>query len=312
MRKTGLVPFALVLFGPCFRAGIALADSVYVSDRSRFGIVDLATGSYRQVGPDFPDVSQGLGYTSNGALLTMGFDAYLNSINPSTGVMTRVGLSGLSDCSTPSSPCASNSVNGLVTFNGQAYVTDFQNRLYSVNATTGATRLIGSTGLPAIPFIPLSENPDGTVNVYDEALFEANGKLYATFDAGRIDFATGEVTPVINGALYQIDPVTASSTLIGSTVFGLGAAVEVNGTTYAFLNVTQELANLNLSTGITTAIGPFDAGAGVVSSAVATPEAATIAIAAFGLAVLAGCGSIRRASSCGQAPKDKPSDCATS
>lgn len=293
MPKTCFARFALLLLAPCFPPGAARADSVYVSDTSRFGVVDLATGSYRQIGPDFPDPAQGLGYAANGALLTMGFDAALNSISPSTGVMTRIGPSGLSDCSTPSSPCASNSVNALVTFNGQAYVTDFLNRLYSVNASTGAARLIGSTGLPAIPFIPLSENLDGTLNVYDEALFEANGKLYATFDAGRLDVATGEVTPVINGALYQIDPATASSTLIGSTVLGIGAAAEVNGTTYAFLNVTHELATLNLSTGSTTVFGPFDEAAGVVSAAAPTPEPATTAIAAFGLALLASWGSIR-------------------
>jgi hypothetical protein len=293
MRNTYSVPLAVVLFAGCFHPAIALADSVYVSDTSRFGVVDLATGSYRQIGPDFPDASQGLGYASNGALLTMGFDGNLNSINPSTGVMTAIGPSGLSDCSTPSSPCASNSVNALVTFNGQAYATDFQNRLYSVNASTGAAQLLGTTGLPAIPFIPLSENPDGTVNVYDEALFEANGKLYATFDAGRVDFATGELTPVINGALYEIDPATASSTLIGSTVFGIGAAAEVNGTAYAFLHVTHELATLNLSSGSTIVLGPFDEAAGIVSAAAPTPEPATMAIAAFGLAILVGWGTIR-------------------
>jgi hypothetical protein len=293
MRKTHSARFALVTLGACFYSQLALADSVYVSDTARFGAVDLATGSYRQIGPDLPDASQGLGYVPNGALLTMGFDANLNSINPSTGVMTTIGPSGLSDCSTPSSPCGSNSVNSLGTFNGQAYVTDFENRLYTVDASTGATRLIGSTGLPAIPFIPLSQNADGTVNIYDEALFEANGKLYATFDAGRVNFETGELTPVIDGALYQIDPATAGSTLIGSTVFGIGAAVQVNGTTYAFLDATHELATFDLSTGDTRVIGAFDEAAGIVSAAAPTPEPATMAIAAFGLAVLAAWGSIR-------------------
>ena len=81
--------------------------------------------------------------------------------------------------------------------------------------------------------------------------------------------------------------------LVGLDQAVLGAAVEVNGTTYAFLDATQELATLNLSTGSTTVIGPFDGAAGVISAAVPTPEPATMAIAALGLAVLAGCGWIR-------------------
>ena len=265
----------------------APAASVYVSDTSRLGIVDLTTGAFHQIGPDFPDASQGLGYAPDGSLLTMGFSGFLNSINPSTGVMTSIGPSGLSDCSTPSSPCASNSVNVLASFQGQTYVTDFQNRLYHVNASTGAATLIGSTGMPAIPFLPLSANPDGTVNVYDEAFFAADGKLYATFDAGRIDFSTGQITTVIGGGLYQVDPTTARATVIGPTVFGIGGAVEVNGTTYAFLDTTHELATLDLLTGRTTVIGQFDEAAGVVSAAVPTPEPATTAIVSLGLVMFA-------------------------
>jgi MYXO-CTERM domain-containing protein len=146
--------------------------------------------------------------------------------------------------------------------------------------------------MPAIPFTPLSENPDGTVNVYDEAFFSANGRLYATFDAGHVDFSTGELTPVIAGALYQIDPSTAHATLIGPTEFGIGAAAEVNGITYAFLNATGELATFDLTTGRTTVIGTYDAG--VISAAAPTPEPASMAIAAFGLAVMAAAGWMRK------------------
>jgi hypothetical protein len=169
---------------------------------------------------------------------------------------------------------------------------DFQNRLYSVNTATGAAALIGATGMPAIPFIPLSENPDGTVNVYDEAIFSANGRLYATFDAGHVDFSTGAATPVIDGNLYQIDPTTARATLIGPTVFGLGAAVQVSGVTYAFLVATGELATLDLTTGRTSVIGTYDAG--VISAAAPTPEPATTAIMGLGLAILAAGAWVRK------------------
>jgi hypothetical protein len=285
--------FLLSAISLCALPVLALADSVYVSDTLRFGSIDLTTGAYHQIGPDLPDASQGLGYAPNGSLLTIGFSGNVNSINPSTGAMTPVGPSGLSDCSTPASPCTSNSINVLASFNGQTYVTDFLNRLYSVNTATGAATLIGTTGMPAIPFIPLSENPDGTVNIYDEAFFGANGKLYATFDAGHVDFSTGTLTPVIGGELYQIDPATARATAIGPTVFGIGGAVDVNGTTYAFLDATHELATFDLLTGRTTVIGQFDEAAGIVSAAVATPEPATTASAGLGLAVLIACIWIR-------------------
>jgi hypothetical protein len=284
MRRISLSTFLLSSVA-AWSLTVALHASpiVYVSNTSQLGTVDLSTGAFHQIGPDFTDASQGLGFGPNGLLLTMGFDGYLNSINPGTGVMTRIGPSGLSDCSTPTSPCAGNSVSVLASFNGQTLVTDFENRLYDVNASTGVATSIGLTGMPAIPFIPLSENPDGTLNIYDEALFEANGKLYATFDAGHLDLSNGEIAPVVNPMLYQINVATGKATSIGPTVFGLGAAIETGGITYAFLDATSQLATLDLATGQTTAIGEFDGAAGVVSAAVATPEPAGAAILAIGI-----------------------------
>jgi hypothetical protein len=292
MVRTSFHRFLLTCSLLCSLPALVLAESVYVSDGFRLGTVDLGTGAFHQIGPEFPDVSQGLGSSGNGSLLTMGFTGNLNSINPATGVMTTVGPSGLSDCSTPSSPCASNSVNTLTSLNAQTFATDFENRLYSVNTATGAATLIGTTGMPAIPFIPLSENADGTFNIYDEAFFSADGRLYATFNAGRADFSTGEITPEIAGALYQIDPSTAHATLIGPTEFGIGGAAEVNGITYAFLNATGQIATFDLTTGRTNVIGTYDAG--IISAAAPTPEPATTALGAFGLAIIAAAGWMRK------------------
>jgi hypothetical protein len=269
-----------------FTVALQADPIVYVSNTTQLGTVDLSTGAFHQIGPDFPDASQGLGFGPNGLLLTMGFDGYLNSIDPRTGVMTRIGPSGLSDCSTPTSPCAGNSVNVLTSFNGQTLVTDFQNRLYDVNASTGGATSIGLTGMPAIPFLPLSVNPDGTLNIYDEAFVEADGKLYATFDAGHIDLSNGDITPVVNPMLYQINVVTGEATSVGPTLFGLGAAVETGGVTYAFLDSTHQLATLDLTTGHTTVIGEFDEAAGIVSAAAATPEPGSAATVAIGLIAL--------------------------
>jgi len=294
MYRKSIAPILLISVALCLLPASASAESVYVSDGGRLGSVDLATGSFRQIGPDFPDVSQGLGYAPSGSLLTMGFTGNLNSINPSTGVMTTIGPSGLGDCATPTSPCPPNSVNTLASFNGQTYATDFLNRLYRVNTSTGAATLIGTTGMPALPSIPLSENPDGTVNIYDEAFFAANGKLYATFDAGRVDFSTGDSTPEISAALYQIDPTTAIATLVGPTDFGIASAAQVSGITYAFVVSTRELVSLNLLTGGTTPLRPYDEAAGFVTGAVATPEPGTTGIAGLGLVLLAATAIARR------------------
>lgn len=265
---------------------------VYVSNTAQLGTIDLSTGAFQQIGPDFPDPSQGLGFGPSGSLLTIGFDAVLNSIDPVTGLLTPVGPSGLSDCSTPALPCPGSGVNVLATFNGRTLVTDLDNRLYSVNTSTGAATSIGLTGMPAIPFTPLFQNPDGTLNVYDEAFFEADGKLYATVDAGYLDLSNGDITPVVNPMLYQIDPVTGRAAVIApimigpTTVFGVGAVVETGGVNYAFLNGTHQLATLDLSTGKATVIGAFDDAAGIVSAAAATPEPATAAMAVIGLVAL--------------------------
>ncbi len=147
----------------------------------------IATGAFTQIGPGV-EGSQGLVSGSNGSLFTLAFTGTLNSINPTTGVATVIGPTGLADCSTPPiSSCGPHSSNAFASVGGRIYATDFANNLYGVDATTGAASLIGPTGIPALPFTPITVNPDGTFNAYDEALFGANGKLYATFDAFTVD-----------------------------------------------------------------------------------------------------------------------------
>jgi hypothetical protein len=47
--------------------------------------------------------------------------------------------------------------------------------------------------------------------------------------------------------LYEIDPTTGLATPIGSTKFGIGAAVDINGVVYAFDDNDGEIGTLNLS-----------------------------------------------------------------
>lgn len=289
-------PFLIVI---CLLAAALPAGAgplVYVVNGSgqngagQFGTVDLATGAFQQIGTDGTEPGYfGLAPGANGSLVTFAYSSNLYSINPATGAQTLIGPTGLADCATPASPCGPTSNASLGGLNGVIYATDFQNSLYKLNPVTGAATLIGSTGIPGIPFIPGSLNQDGTINFYDEAVFGAGGKLYETFDVMVFDLATFSVVNiVIAPKLYAIDPVTGKATLIGPTELGIGGATDVNGVVYVFNDLTAQIASLNLANGSTTPAGSFDPAAGVIQGAVTvTPEPASLALAAIGLAGIA-------------------------
>jgi hypothetical protein len=269
-----------------FTAVGSAAPIVYVVNGQQFGTLDIGSGAFSAVGPGIPEGTGGLVPGPNGSLFTLTFSGDLDSINPTTGVASLVGATGLADCSTPSSPCGPKSANTIGNLGGTIYATDFANNLYSVNPSTGHATLIGPTGMPAVTFIPDASNPDGTFDGFDEALFSANGKLYANFDAININPSPFTVTPLISPDLYQINPSTGLATLIGPTTLTLGAAVDLNGTVYAFDDMASEILSLNLANGNTSFVGNFDPNAGVIDGAAATPEPASIALALIGIAAL--------------------------
>ena len=139
---------------------------------------------------------------------------------------------------------------------GSFYATDFANNLYSVDPATGAATLIGPTGMPAVTVAPFSQNPDGTFNVFSENFVSAHGRLYANFATATTDFVT--VTPVIPGALYQIDPSTGRATWIAPTDPNITAMVNVNDTVYAFDVYTNQVLTLDLTTGQTAPVSDVD------------------------------------------------------
>lgn len=265
------------------------ADSfVYIVNGSQqFGTVNLATGAFQQIGPPQPEAgSFGLAAAPNGSLVTFAYSSNLYSINPATGVPTLVGPTGLDDCATVTSHCGPTSANTLGSLAGKIYATDLQNSLYDLNPVTGAATLIGPTGIPAIPFVPGSLNPDGTINFYDQAIFDAGGKLYITFDAFVLDLGSfSVVSTIVAPALYQIDPSTGLGTLIGATDLGIGAVTGVNGTYYAFNDLTSQIGSLNLTSGNTNFVSNFDPAAGVIQGAspVPTPEPSSLALFGTGL-----------------------------
>ncbi len=280
-KRKLVVSLALVLF----TASVNASPLVYVVNGSQqFGTIDLANGAFHQIGPNTPEGQSGLVPGPNGSLLTLTFSGNLDSIDPSTGVATVIGPTGLLDCTTPASPCGSHAASTLGSFGGITYATDLGNDLYAVDPFTGVATLIGYTGIPAVPFTLGATNPDGSFNAYDEALFSVGGSLYATFDAITVNPSTSAITPVIPGELYRINPLTGHATPIGPTALTLGAAVNVSGTVYAFQDASSQALALNLANGNTSFVSDFDPAAGVIDGASPTPEPGSLALTALGIA----------------------------
>jgi hypothetical protein len=278
-----LVSLALIL-----AAIPAAADPlVYViTGTQAIGKMDLASGNFSPTG-SIPPTIQYLVPEPNGSLLTMSFDGNLDSINPNTGAVAVIGPTGFADCSTPTTPtCGPNSQLSFGKAGGTLYATDFANNLYTVNPVTGKATLVGSTGIPAVPSIPASINPDGSFNFYDENLFEAGGKLFANFDAGSFNFATSDLSIAISPALYQIDPNTGTATKVAATDMGLVTIANINGTVYGFKGLTSEVVTLDVLNGNTTLVSGFDPAVGLIggAAAVSTPEPTAIVLTGLGMA----------------------------
>src|SRR5206468_7324923 len=97
---------------------------VIADAQQQFGQMDLATGSFSPIGP-IPNTIQYLAYGSNGSLLTESFNGDLASINPRIGATSVVGPTGFANCSTPSTPYASNCQLSFGAAGGTLYATDF-------------------------------------------------------------------------------------------------------------------------------------------------------------------------------------------
>jgi len=269
---------SLALFAASASAGpIVYTVSInYNNFTSQFGTMDLTTGAFSQIGSVISDPLGGLMPGSNGKLISLSESGNLDSVNPVTGAVSVIGATGLGDLA-----------GVTAEFNGTVYATDLYNNFYSVNTTTGVASLIGPTGLPICPSLI------SPVEVSDETLFTANGKLYATFDGINLMNSTLVDPP----ELYQINPVTGVATLVGATALGLQAVVQINGTAYGLdFDPTGQntVLSLNLANGNTTflndyASSPVAGGvnAFAVTGASPTPEPASFALVGIGIALVA-------------------------
>ena len=281
--QLNLIPIALALF-----TAAASAQSVYtVNEGGQFGTVNLSSGTFAPIGPGLPEGTDGLVFTSGGNLLTIGGDGELYSINPSTGVATGIGNTGMGTSTAP--------VNSLGGANGMVYALDANNTLYSINPTTAAAALIGSTGMPSDP------GCGNYPNLCDEALFASNGKLYATYDAWLVGADGYSTTVTVNPALWQIDPSTGVATFVSSTDIRILSLTDDAGEIVGFEgfpsaanplpNPLIEAINFDVANGDTSEIVSLGTGTGpmfgVAPDIAATPEPTSLAFLGTGLVAIA-------------------------
>jgi hypothetical protein len=264
IAQTLIISLAVVIFATSASA----QHLVYVvTINNQFGTVNLETGAFHPIGATTPEGQSNLVWGRDGSLLSLTSSGNLERINPATGETSVIGQTGLGY-----------NAFDLAEVRGKLYVTDFSNNIYSVDPHTGAATFMQATGMPPDPSVPFSVNPDGTVNLCDESLYGIGGRLYATFDAFKIDPASLVMTPVVEPNLYRIDPSTGAATLVAPTSLNLGATVEANGKFYAFqLKVTSwtdqgpqvqsQLVTLDLANGGTRFLRDIDPAAGAIFGA---------------------------------------------
>ena len=277
----------IAMLGLLFLAHLAYTDPLFYvvtqnqqSGTQLFGSADPVTGSFTQIGPDVPIGEVGLVSGPGGSLLTIDYAGNLDSINPGNGALRLIGVTGLGV-----------NIAAFGQLGGNLYATDLANNFYHVNASTGAAELVGATHLPIIPFIPGTPNPNGTINIFNEALFSAGGKLYATLDADIFDPRIPVIQPVVDPKLYQIDPSTGAASAVNSTELLITSALDFNGTVYGFAGNVEALSHsftFDVANGKTTFLMNVDPAAGLIFGATTTPEPGSVALVGFGIVLVTG------------------------
>jgi hypothetical protein len=291
----------IAIAGALMSAIASSGSSVYIVagqalGPGQFGTIDLTTGQFQQIGPTEPEGYFGLAPGSNGSLLSLTYASNLDSINPTSGNHSQVGPTGLANCLVPQPSCPATSGLTIAGYNGKVFATDIAGDLYTLNlGTAAATLLSNHTGLPGGAIVPGSQNPDGSLNFVDEAMWQAGNKLYLTYDAWVFNGTATPQSVLAAPQLFTIDPNTGAASLVGPITgfglgedanVGLGAGVYIDGTSYVFDDLTGQIATLDLATGLATPVGSFDPSAGVIQGAVATPEPSSCLLLMFGIACL--------------------------
>ncbi len=195
------------------------APVAYVTTQTgRFGTLDMETGVFAQLG-DSGQTLVGL-VNLNDTIYSASYrGSNIFIVDPSNGGLTRIGSPGFP-------------VFIFGGTNSALYALDYSMRLHSIDAITGASSLIGATGVP------------GGVGTSVISLSNNSSSLYLISDVN----------------LYILDTLTGIGTLIGSTGGPrVGAMTEIDGQLYGGVNrqagFQMGIATLDTTTGRATMTG---------------------------------------------------------
>lgn len=244
----------------------ALAGPIlYVTDFSaphQLGSLDLATGTLTATGTaSAGEILNGPG----GALYAFDENGAFLRFFPN-GTTSLIGSPGFQ----PDEPA------GLA--DGTIYTTDFAtHNLYTINPSTGAALLVGSTG-----FI----NPAGSAYVLTLLAGQTNS-LYAIATAFDPSFNV-----VNHSKLYRLDRNTGAATFIANVNDdAVTCAIVISGVGYLF-DFTGQVSSLDLSTGAVTPLYDLSASFNGFNGVAIAPEPSALAMMGAGLilVLLVGCG----------------------
>ena len=241
LRRT--LPFCCLIL---VLSSSASASSIYVSTQNANLYTVTTSGTSTLVGSTgIPLCDIGV---FNGAIYGTDCASSFYSVNPSTGALSRIGSTGVSD------------VNALTFSPSGTLYGAVGNQLFTLNITTGAASVVGS----------------GSYNAFGDLAFSSSGTLYLTSAAGTGSLASLYSVNASNGAGSMIGPIGFSD------IYGLAFA---NGILYGF-DLAGDILNINTTTGAGTRIandGLAFYGAAFESSPTATPEPSTLSISLLGL-----------------------------
>lgn len=208
----------------------------------------------------------------------------LSSINPSTGVGTVIGNSGIT------------MFDIALSAGGGLYGVDSVSRLYTINTTNATATLVGSTGvfINSLTFGPngvlygAGNNQVYTINTATGLATALSATIGLEISAGDMVFGPGGELYLTTAAgnLLTIDPVTGgilNSVATGNnSIFGLAFA---NGQLIGMSG--SNVFSINTTTGALTPIGSTGIQSAVFGAASApVPEPATMTV--FGLLAVGG------------------------
>jgi hypothetical protein len=227
-----------------------ITGTYYVDSQGNFGTLNLATAAVTQIGAGTAAGAGGMDLTPTGQIYTYVANQpsppavvqQLLQINPSTGAATVVGPGTLPNPGLTTT-------GGLTT--GAYFAIDGINRnLYSINLATGATTLIGPTTTAVYP-------PDQTCSFQTIMAGSANVLYYSIGFGNRQNTICSQPMP---DTLYQVDPTSGATTLIGPITGVINGANRLVGgafvgsTLYGFAYDGNEYT-INLTTGAATQVG---------------------------------------------------------